>query len=130
MAIVVLGQTDIFVGELPYFTNTFSYRDSRAYGLYVDFASPNFSTVYSFIRIYPYVFPTGGIPRLIAQYIDLQIIDSPQLFYVPLSGLVDGNGDMSFRVERLSFWTGGGSAVPVTITVSYDDNLFVNSWLN
>lgn len=130
MAIVILGQTDIFVGELPYLTNTFPYRDNRAYAIYVDFTSPNFSEVYSFIRIYPYVLPNNGTPRLIHPYLDLEIIDSPQLFYLPLSNLIDGNGNLSLRVERISIWHGGGNHVPVNITLSYDDDISVGTWLN
>lgn len=129
MAIVILGQTDIFVGELPYFTNTFPYRDNRAYAIYVDFSSPNFNDVYSFIRIYPYILPNNGTPRLDSRYYDVQIIDTPQLFYLPLSNLLDGDGDLSLRVERISRWQGGGNHIPVNITLSYDDGLFTNSWL-
>lgn len=130
MAIVILGQTDIFVGELAYFTNTFSYQDNRAYAIYADFTSPDFSAVYSFIRIYTYVLPNGGIPRAIHPYFDVEIIETPQLIYVPLSNLIDGNGDLSFRIQRISFWQGGGNHIPVNITVSYDDAISVRTWLN
>lgn len=129
MAIVNLGTFNLDIGQGPYISNTFAYNQRDAYAIYAEFTSTNFGNIFSFARIYPYVFPTGGVARLIAPYLDLEIIDLPQLFYFPCSKLFDGNGDAFFYIERRSFYTGGGDGEPVNLTLTYDDAVDVRTWL-
>lgn len=129
MAIVVLAQSAIAVGGGQIISDSFAYRDDRAYALYVEFSSTNFNEIFSFVRIYPYVQPNGGVARLYAPYFDVQILALPQLLLLPFSNLIDGNGNVSFYIERRSFYVGGGEGVPVDITLSYDDALAQRTWL-
>ena len=129
MASVILGTFDLFIGQGPYITNPFSYRDRDAYAIYAVFTSSNFSNLYSFVRIYPFISPSGGVSRFISSYIDLEILNTPQLFYFPCSTLFDGDGDVSFYCERRSYYTGGGEGELVNLTISYDDALSVRTWL-
>ena len=128
MAIVNLGSNDIFIGQGFYIYSPFAYRSNRAYMIYAEFTSTNFSNLVSFVRIYPYVEPTGGVARLLSSYIDLEILDQTLMFYFPCSTLFNGNGDVSFYVERRSYWTGGGDGETVNLTLSYDDALFTATW--
>lgn len=128
MAIVNLGSFDIFVGELPTIYSIFPYRSNRAYIIYAEFTSTDFASIVSFMRIYPYVTPTGEVSRLLSDYTDLEILDEPLMFYFPCSPLFGGNGDAAFYVERKSFWSGGGDGTPVNLTLSYDDQLFTSTW--
>lgn len=129
MAIVSLGSVDLFIGAGFSIYTPFAYSGNRAYIIYAEFTSTNFSNLVSFVRIYPYVQPTGGTSRLLASYTDLEILDEPSMFYFPCSTLFNGNGDVSFYVERRSYWTGGGDGENVNLTLSYDDALFTNTWL-
>lgn len=129
MAIVILAQSPIAVGGGQIISNSFAYRDRRAYALYVDFTSTDFSQIFSFIRIYPYVQPNGGVARLDARYYDVEITALPQILLYPATQLFDGNGNVSFYLERRSFYVGGGEGVEVDITLSYDDDVDVRTWL-
>ena len=129
MAIVVLAQSAIAVGGGQIISDSFAYRDNRAYALYVEFSSPDFNEIFSFVRIYPYTQPDGGVARLDARYFDVEILALPQILLLPFSNLIDGNGDVSFYIERRSFYVGGGEGEPVDITLSYDDDVSVRTWL-
>lgn len=129
MAIVSLGTLDLSIGQGFYQYQPFAYRDRDAYIIYADFSTPNFSSIFSFIRIIPYIEPSGGTPRLLATYIDLEVLNVPQMFYFPTSRLFNGNGNCTFYVERISRYTGGGEGQTVNLSLSYDDNLTVNTWL-
>lgn len=129
MAIVSLGNFDIFVGETFKVYAPFAYRGNRAYAIYATFTSPNFSNVFSFIRIYPFIMPNNGTSRLVARPIDLEILDIPTLFLFPCSQLFDSNGAVSFYAERRSPYYGGGDGVLVNLELSYDDDLVTGTWL-
>jgi len=129
MAIVNLGSLDIVIGQGFYEFIPFNYRDDSAYAIYADFVTNNFSSLFSFIRIYPYVEPNNGTPRLLSRHIDLEILAESQLFYLPFSNLIDGNGDCTLYVERLSRYTGGGEGETVNLTLSYDDSIRIGTWL-
>lgn len=129
MAIVTLSQSPIAVGGGIVVSDSFAYRDNRAYALYVDFTSPDFNEIFSYVRIYPWIQPNNGVARFDSRYFDVEILSAPQFLLLPFSNLIDGNGDVNFYMERKSFYVGGGEGTPVEITLSYDDDLSVRTWL-
>ena len=128
MALVDLGTSDLVLGQGYYIYDPFDYRQRDAYAIYATFNSSNFSNVFSFIRIYGYITPTGELPRLVSHYIDLEVWALPQLFYFPMSSLFDGNGTIEFYVERRSFYAGGRDGVDISLNLAYDDQISTPTW--
>ncbi len=128
MAIVNLGTRVLNVGDNPAAYNAFDYIEDKAYAIYADFTVANFSCITSFIRIRPLVRRGGQPNRLLADYIDLTPLARPQLFYIPCSKLFGGDGNIRIFAERLSFWTGGGDGEPLSLELSYDDELETQTW--
>lgn len=129
MALVNLGTRQLFIGQGPYKYNSFSYKDDEAYAIYAAFTAVNFSNVFSFVRLFGYIIPTGETPRLIGHYLDLEVRPTNQLFYFPCSKLFDDDGTLAFWVERRSFYPGGRTEGNLSLNLSYDNAIKTKTWL-
>lgn len=129
MAIVNLGTFDLAVGGGVETYGSLAYRFNRAYALYLTFTSDNFPALFSYVRIFPYIKPNGGLPRLLSHHTDVQITPEPQVFLFPCSRLFDADGDADFKVKRMSYIRTTGDRPTVNLTMTYDDNIEEPTWL-
>lgn len=128
MAIVDLGTFNMVTGLSPVAFIPFRYRQNRAYALNVIMTSTDFDQIFSYVRIMPYVMPNNALPFLLNYVTELEIMQVNQLFYFPASTLFDQNGDVEFRAQRLPRWKGAGDATPMTLQLTYDDDITTGSW--
>lgn len=130
MTIVDLGTRPLVIGQLPAIFNSFNYRDRDAYGIYCSFAVDNVDNVFSFARL-RYFIEVGGNPGFYdGNYIDVEILNTPQMVFFPSSRLYNGDGAMTIHVERRSFYVAGDDGVGVDMSITYDDAVAVQSWFS
>lgn len=129
MAIVNLGIFNMVTGTPSVTFTSFNYRTNRAYALNVIMTSGNFDNIFSYMRIVPKVTPNNLVPFILNTPQILEIIPDNQLFYFPATQLFDRNGIVEFQAERLARWRGAGDGQPVTLQLTYDDELFTSTWI-
>lgn len=129
MTIVNLGTSDLEVGLPEAVYGAVDYRTNRAYAIYLSFTSDNFPNLFSFVRIYTLIRPLNLPPRLLSNYADINPTTVSQLLLFPCSNLFDSNGEADFLVQRRPFYRGGGDRPDLNLTMTYDDQLFANTWL-
>lgn len=128
MAIVDLGTNILTTGTGPIGYTSFNYDQTLAYGIGVIFSSPNFNSIFSFVRVRALINVPGQPAFADVTNFDLQIVNVIQLFFFPASPLYRGNGTCTFFAERLPRWKGAGDGTSVSMQLLYDDAITVPSW--
>ena len=130
MALVSLGQRDLFIGALPVVFDSFSYNQRRAYKLELQFNTNDFGNVFSTAQLQAVISP-NNLPTLLDwRKFDFDIVSDRILMFYPLNRLLDNNGDVAFRAERLPIWRGGNPGIPVSLELFYDDSNDIRSWID
>lgn len=128
MAIVDLGTNILTTGGSPIGYTPFTYDQTLAYGIGVIFSSPNFNSIFSFVRVRALINVPGQPAFADVTNFDLQIVNVIQLFFFPASPLYRGSGTCTFFAERLPRWKGAGDGTSVSMQLLYDDAITVPSW--
>ncbi len=128
MAIVDLGTNALATGTGPVAYTAFPYDQTLAYGIGAIFTSPNFNSIFSFVRIRAVINVPAQPAFADATNFDLSIENIIQLFFFPASPLYRGSGTVQFFAERLPRWKGAGDGTPVSLQLLYDDAITVPSW--
>lgn len=130
MATIDLGNKPLEVGQNRQLYDPFSVRDSRAYLVYSEMVTSNPNNIFSFVRIGLFFAPDQGDGFYLPQTYDLEIRESIQSFFVPLSTLYGQNGTISVSAQRLSKVRGGAdSDSALTMRLFYDDKASIRTWL-
>lgn len=128
MAIVDLGTNALTTGSTPVGYTPFTYDQTLAYGIGCIFSSPNFNSIFSFIRVRAVINVPGQPAFADVTNFDLEILNIIQLFFFPASPLYRGNGTVQFFAQRLPRWKGAGDGTDVSLQLLYDDAITVPSW--
>lgn len=128
MAIIDLGTNALQIGQPPVTYLPFPFLITEAYGIGVVFATPNFSTIFSFVRIRTEWSVAGLPPFFSSDYYDLEVIAGIQIILIPASALYFANGTLTLYAQRRSFYVGGGDGQPLTMQLLYDDAVTTPTW--
>lgn len=130
MAILNLGTRSPQVGATPVQFDPLIYNEKDAYIIYMTMTIANIDSVYSYVQIKPLISPTNEPSFYLAPYLDFEIRQERQSFYLPCSSLWSGNGTCVFELERIPFVAGFGDTISVDINLFYDNAVSVRSWRN
>lgn len=130
MAEVTLGAKDMGVGQGKELYTPIPVLDKRAYLIFATMTVSSPNNVFSFIRIQAFFTRDDGEMFFLPQNIELEIFDGKQSFYLPMSELYSGDGNVQLQAERLPKVRGGAdSDSPLTLSLSYDDGASIRTWL-
>lgn len=130
MAILDLGTKSLSVGGGSEQFDPLIYDDKNAYIIYADMTVANIANVFSYVRIKPLITPNNEPSFYLTPYIDLEIMNGLQGFYLPTSSLFNGNGICVFEAERLSLSLGYGDTTSVSLNLFYDNVVTAKTWRN
>ena len=128
MAIVDLGTFALNIGDNPVAYIPFPFDQTQGYGVAAVFTSTDFDGIVSIVRVRPQFIVPGQPPVFQSEPYDLEVRPGIQLMFVPGSALYRGNGNIEMVAERVSFWTGGGDGIPLTMQLIYDDAITTPTW--
>lgn len=131
MAIVGLGVRELIVGQTPALFLPFNYRQRRAYCFFGFLEIDNPSMVFSRLLISAQITSNRPTPFYGDLVKEIAIRQGGFSFFYPFSSLYGSNGSCSFEVARLSNIRGtSDSETSVSLSLEYDDDVFVQSWRN
>lgn len=126
MALQDLGTFTLTVGSLPSIYLPFQFNRRRGYGVRATFAASDFNSIFSFVRVTPFIDVAGEPSVYLADYVDLEILGQTQLFFFLGSDVYGGDGDVIFHAQRLSRYIGGDDLVNVTLNLAIEDSNIIN----